>query len=116
MPERSAIVIATWTAMYADPIDVKAGETLVVGGDDPEWPGWLWCTDPRGKSGWTPIEFIQRSTDGRTGTIAFDFAARELSVQAGDRVTLLRLLAGWYWARDARGNEGWLPASHVRAI
>lgn len=95
--------------MYGDPIDVRAGEALVVGWTDPEWPGWIWCTDPRGRSGWTPIDAIEN------GTITCDFTARELTVREGDVVTPLRFLHGWCWARDAHGNEGWLPASHLGA-
>jgi hypothetical protein len=106
-------VIRAWTAMYADPIDIRAGEPLVTGQTDPEWPGWIWCTDPRGRSGWTPIDSIHVAADGKTGTITCDFTARELTVREGDVVTPLRVLHGWCWARDARGNEGWLPAAHL---
>ncbi len=107
--ETTAIATADWTPMYSDPIDVRAGETVVVGHDDPEWPGWLWCTDPRGKSGWTPAAIID------SGVVSENFTARELRIRAGDSVALLRHESGWYWARDGEGREGWIPATSVRA-
>ena len=100
-------IVTPWKAMYADPIDIRAGEPIVIGHEDPEWPGWRWCTDPRGKSGWTPSQYLDSST------ILHDFTARELTIEQGDRVTLLHELNGWYWAKHDDGREGWIPATHI---
>jgi variant SH3 domain-containing protein len=109
---RHAVAIAAWRPMYPDPIDVRAGEAVTVGGTDPEWPGWVWCTDPRGKSGWTPIGILRPSPRAGTAVVSSDFTARELRVEPGEPLVLLQLESGWYRARGAAG-EGWLPASHV---
>jgi SH3 domain len=113
-PPIRARVFKEWQAMYPDPIDVRAGESIILGKTDPDWPGWQWCTDPRSKSGWVPITFIEKS-DESTGTILFDFTARELSILPGDELELLCLESGWYWARNARNDEGWIPGTHIEA-
>jgi hypothetical protein len=103
-----ARVITAWKIMYGDPISVRAGEVVSVGKDDPEWPGWRWCTDARGKQGWVPEAFI-----GDGGAIDRDYTARELGVVAGDEVTVVREVAGWVWCEKDDGASGWIPASHV---
>jgi uncharacterized protein YgiM (DUF1202 family) len=111
---KQAVALRDWIPMYSDPIDVRAGESVIVGDADPEWPGWVWCVDPRGKGGWTPEEIVERSPETRTGIVSQDFTARELKIRAGEIVSLLRLQSGWYWARGGNGEEGWIPATHVK--
>jgi hypothetical protein len=93
--------------MYPDPLTVRAGEPLTVGRRDPDWPGWLWCTDPRGKSGWVPESFIDNNTISR------DYTARELCVSPGDEVEPLLEVAGWLWCKTPSGATGWLPSTHL---
>src|SRR6476620_5600684 len=54
-------VLANYQAAYPDPIIVRAGEDLVAGKEDPDYPGWIWCTDRNGKGGWVPDDFIERT-------------------------------------------------------
>jgi hypothetical protein len=103
---------AEWIVMYPDPVDVRAGETVTLGEEDQEWPGWVWCTDARGKSSWAPTQYVERG-DGGGATMRQDYVARELALAVGDEVLLHKLLNGWYWATNARGESGWIPASHV---
>ena len=114
-PPQTAVAIAVWKVMYPDPIVVQAGESVIVGATDPEWPGWTWCTDQRGKSGWTPAEYLQPSLETGIAVALHDFTARELNIDIGDTVSLLQFQSGWYWASNAAGQEGWIPASHVAA-
>jgi hypothetical protein len=102
-----ANVIKPYQAAYPDPICVQTGEVLQTGRRDDEWPGWVWCTDPRGKSGWAPEELI--SIENGQTTAAFDYDARELSAISGERVELLEFRRGWYRAVKADGQSGWLP-------
>jgi hypothetical protein len=96
--------------MYTEPLSVRAGELVTVGEDDPEWPGWRWCTDARGKQGWVPEALI-----GDGGVIDREYTARELDVAVGDEVEIVREIAGWIWCEKAAGGSGWIPASHVEA-
>jgi hypothetical protein len=88
---------------HRDPIAFTAGERLVLGTRDTEWPEFLWATDPRGKSGWV-------HQDRLDGDLAVrDYDARELSANAGDIVRLLEAAGGWWWAENIIGETGWLP-------
>lgn len=110
---RQRIVVA-WQAVYADPIRVDAGEAVTVGRSDTEHPGWVWCTDPRGKEGWMPEAFIEGSRD--TARAAVEYDARELTVAVDDEVEVRFEHAGWLLCQAADGSQGWIPkASAVAA-
>ena len=85
-------VIKEWQPNYPDPIVLKAGETVAVEDRPSEWPGWIWCTAASGKSGWTPIAYLDRTGD--TARALHDYSAVELAVQPGDEVTLLESESG----------------------
>ena len=55
------------------------------GKDDPEHPGWRWCTAPDGRSGWVPEEILQRPLTGEA-VLTTDYDATELTVRAGEVV------------------------------
>jgi SH3-like domain-containing protein len=92
---------------YPDPICFAAGESLVLGGRDTEWPQFVWATDARGRSGWVHESRLDGAVAVR------DYDARELAADAGARVQLLEEAGGWWWSRDARGECGWLPAREL---
>jgi Variant SH3 domain len=98
---------------YPDPINVDAGEILVLGKTDPEWPGWQWCTDVRGKAGWVPMEYIQKEGNATTGVVRCSYTAKELPIVMGQKILILLSISGWYWASNEAGETGWIPASHV---
>lgn len=106
------IVKANRTPQYPDPIDVNTGEIVVLGKTDPEWPGWQWCTDGRGKSGWVPIEWIE-ARGNACGIIKHPYTARELPISIGQKILVQRQESGWYWASNEAGETGWIPSSHV---
>jgi SH3-like domain-containing protein len=81
----------------------------LVGADDPEFPGWRWCTGADGRSGWVPEQFLRR--DGQNAVMLRDYTARELTVRAGAEVVCEQAIAGWAWVTDADGRTGWLPES-----
>jgi hypothetical protein len=102
-------VAKDYTPQYPDPITVRAGDLVRVGGDDPEFPGWRWCTGPDGREGWVPEPFLQHA-DGEAIMLR-DYTAKELAVRAGDEVSLGEAMHGWVWATDAVGHSGWIPQS-----
>ena len=116
--ERTCKVIEDYQAEYADPIAVEAGETFAVSEktstweDNPAWM-WVWCTDQRGKSGWVPQNLIQMDADGQTGSTHAAYNAIELTVSAGQELTIEQEESGWFWCRDQQGKHGWVPISHV---
>lgn len=119
-PKRTGRVVKDYQAQFADPIAVEAGEAFTVSEradcweNNPAWI-WVWCTDQRGKSGWVPQNIIQKETDGRTGTTQAAYHARELTVSAGQELSIEREESGWFWCCDQQGQCGWVPISHLLA-
>lgn len=109
---REALVTAAYEAAYPDPLIARAGDTLRVAREDDEFPGWLWCVAANGDAGWVPEEYLDR--DGAAAQLRRDYDATELTVRAGERLTLLEAVNGWWWAVRADGARGWVPARNVR--
>jgi SH3-like domain-containing protein len=93
---------------YADPITVRAGESLTVGRVDDDSPSWRWCRAPDGRQGWVPVEFL--SSEEPQTTILKDYSARELQVVPGEEVTVEDARHGWLLVRNVNGERGWIPA------
>lgn len=102
-----ARLVRDYVTKYPDPIAFQAGEPVLVGARDTEWPGFLWCTDARGRVGWVHERYL----GGDAGTVSAvrDYDARELDARAGDIVELVEEAGGWWWSVDNNGRRGWLP-------
>lgn len=105
-------VIQNYTRVYDDPIVFERGETITRERPDPEQPGWWWCADKRGKSGWVHESFFEED-DFRFIALA-DYSALELSANAGEIVDAIDERGGWVWCVNAAGEQGWLPLSHLQ--
>jgi hypothetical protein len=110
-PHALGRVVRHHTPIYADPILVRAGDRLAVGREDDEFPGWVWCTAPDGREGWTPLAILRR--EGPEAVARRDYSAAELEVRRGQRVEVLEELSGWLRVLDADGDEGWVPVECV---
>jgi hypothetical protein len=106
-------VVRDYVAQYPDPITVRAGDRVLVGVDDPEFPGWRWCTGPDRRAGWVPEPFFE--AHGREAVMLRDYTARELTVSAGAEVSVGEAIHGWVWATDADGHTGWVPETCIGA-
>lgn len=104
---RRVRVVESYTAAYLDPLRARAGEVLALGKRDDEFPGWVWCTDPRGKSGWTPESYLE--IHGDTGTLLHDYDARELTVKENDILIVEIEESGWLLCITDSGARGWVP-------
>ena len=109
-PGQRARVTRAYTAQYADPIAFRAGDRLIVGANDTEWPAFVCCTGPDGRSGWTPDRLIERDRAG--GVARADYSALELTVVAGETVTILEEEGGWIRVTNSAGATGWVPVEH----
>jgi hypothetical protein len=116
--ERRGHVIRDYTAEFPDPITFQAGEAITLSDNvslwdnNPDWR-WLWCTDPRGKSGWTPATFFEASGRGQTAIARRDYAATELTATVGETLSITDTYGGWFWCANQRGQHGWIPQDHV---
>lgn len=90
---------------------VHAGDRVRVGADDPEFPGWRWCTGPDGRQGWVPQQLLQLQDS--YATVRGDYTTQELSVAAGAEVVVHRVLAGWVWVSVQDGQAGWVPQTCI---
>jgi len=109
------VVVSRHRSGYPDPVRLRPGDPVTLGRRDQEYPGWIWVTDPSGRQGWAP-ESLLRIGAAERGTATTEYTARELNVEAGDRVTGETELAGWLWVRNEQGNAGWVPREKVKAV
>ncbi len=114
--KRAGQVVRDYEVEYSDPMSVRAGERLEVSEKVDPWQGnpawrWVWCTDPRGKSGWVPYNLIE--TRGQTAVARYDYSAIELPAKVGETLTIEGAESGWLWCANQQGQRGWIPMDHV---
>jgi uncharacterized protein YgiM (DUF1202 family) len=109
-----ARILSAYQSASPDPLMAQVGDPMTIGGRDEDWPGWIHCTDRRGKTGWVPEKYLELR-DGK-GVMKCDYYAGELSVEAGDPVTVEGEESGWAWCTNASGSKGWLPDKVIERI
>lgn len=107
-----AVVKIPHEVEYQNPIKFSAGDRVVVGRGDEEWPGWIWTTIESGDHGWAPESYLEIS--GNSGLALHDYEATELATQPGDSVSVKYELAGWAWASNQSGVAGWIPLNSIQ--
>jgi hypothetical protein len=100
-----------YTSAYPDALVVRRGARLTVEPRLPAYPGWVWCRDPDGTGAWVPEAFLE-ITSG-VALINTDYDSTELTVEPGDSVQVLRIVAGWAWCRHGDDRHGWLPVGSL---
>ncbi|MHB1543504.1 MAG: SH3 domain-containing protein [Gammaproteobacteria bacterium] len=109
---RTGVVTKPYRQPYPDPIRVSAGERVSPDfAKSTDVPGWVWCTDDRGRSGWTPLDWLAQ--DGGARHMTRDFDAIELCVDVGARVVIHAQIASFYWVTTDDRRTGWVPCSHI---
>ena len=105
-------------------LSVSAGDKLtLVDGVSPTADGWTLVRANDGREGVVPTAYL-RTGPGEAGRVypcsasaRFAFEGEEdgeLTVAAGDALTVIREIDGWFHARkDADGTEGLVPASYL---
>ena len=109
---KKAIVLKTYTSSNPDPIEFNQGALLTLGKRDPQWPGWIWCTNAAGKSGWVPEKYLL--LQNQTALALLNYCARELSVDLNTILNVFDEESGWYWVETMDGETGWVPADQLR--
>ncbi len=89
-------------------IQLQAGDRVTLGDRDTEWPEFVWTALASGLGGWVPTALFDAER-GQASALQ-DHDTRELDADPGDELVLQRELAGWWWAENARGESGWIPA------
>jgi hypothetical protein len=109
-------VIASHRSAYPEPITFEAGAVLTTGeryvGEE-GWENWVWCSTADGMGGWVPVQLLEFASD-HTARALQHYTARELDVDPGDVVRVLRALNGWAWCRRTRDpSAGWVPTRNL---
>lgn len=96
------------------PIRLAAGEPVMVGDRDTEWPEFLFVTCAHG-SGWVPARHLSSHQGAAVVETAYD--TTELAVAADEELTVIDRddVSGWWWCRSDEGSEGWVPARSFKA-
>jgi len=95
-------------------IQVQAGDRVTLGDRDTEWPQFVWTALASGLGGWVPSALFDAER-GQASALQ-DYDTRELDVAVGEIVTLHEQMADWWWATNANGDSGWIPARAVERI
>ena len=101
------IVREAYAPQYGDPIAFRHGDKVQVQRADAEFHEWLWCRGPDEKEGWVHRSFLSQPR-GRAIALA-DYSAKELSVAAGERGRMIRVLDGWALVELEGSRVGWVP-------
>jgi predicted acetyltransferase len=107
IPPSNTRAVAAHQASYKDALTCQRGDELELEKPDQEFPGWVWCREKGGAAGWVPEAFIER-VPGACRLLR-DYSSVELSVEAGEALTLHFEESGWGWATNRQGMSGWLP-------
>jgi hypothetical protein len=113
-PGHKVRVTLAYEVQYPDPLRVIAGDTVSVGREDPEFPGWKWCKAHDCREGWVPVELL--SNEGNDAVVLQDYSSRELAVQPEELVVVEEARHNWLLVRNTRGERGWIPASNTEPI
>lgn len=104
-------VLTGYRSAYPEPFVVQAGDVLIAGDRQSEWPGWIWCTNREGESRWMPGAYLRRQ--GEQCIALRDYDAAELTVRPGQELVATEESGGWFWCTDQDGQRGWVPAEHL---
>ena len=105
-------VIAEHRSKFPEPLVAGAGETVRIGNEDDEFPGWVWCTNKAGVGAWVPQIYLK--IDGAAGELIRDYNSFEMTAESGDELEIIDEAAGWLWCRKADGSTGWVPSEKVQ--
>ena len=114
MSTYAAKAIAIHKASDPDPIRLRAGDLVTVGGRGDEHPGWVWASGPDGRSGWVAKSILDEASEGVTAVEDYD--AVELDLWPGQEVEVNRQLEDWVWVTNGAGLRGWVPAATLERI
>ena len=106
-------VIRAHRSNYPDPVKFSKNETIEIGVEDREYPGWIWVKTKDGNEGWAPVSYVKILDHNNTGTTISSYCTHELNVEIGDKLQITSTLNGWHYATKPNGDRGWVPADCV---
>jgi len=103
------IAIQKHAGIYPDPIIVESGDLMELSGKTDDWEGhtWIWAKARDRREGWVPDDLPVEH--GRQIRADYVYSAKELDVEAGEKVKVSEQRHGWAWCQNDSGNAGWVP-------
>lgn len=112
---KSYRAVKAYKTPYPDPIIFTRGEVVQVKEeykDDPDWVDWVWCEGLQDNRAWVPKQYIQ-FVDSQW-VMTQDYNARELDLEAGEKLVVFYVVNGFGMAEKPDGERGWAPMNHLR--
>jgi hypothetical protein len=113
-PARKVRVAFAYRPEYPDPIQVTSGETVAVGREDDEFPGWSWYKASDGGEGWIPVELL--SSRAAHAVVLAAYSAKELAVERGEELVVEDARHGWLLVHNRKGEHGWIPQRNTEPL
>ena len=108
-------ILKSYQTKYNNPLILNAGDIVTLGEEEKEekWKGWIRAYT-KDNEGWIPLQIVKNSEDGKKGTVLEYYTAKEIDVNEGDNITVMKKLNGWSWIRlESTGEEGWIPDENI---
>jgi len=111
---KSGRVIQSYDSEYTNTMFFKKGEYIHAEEKKSPWKGWTWCFNNERIYRWVPKSYI-KLIDDKDNLFIFlkDYNATELSVTKGEKLFLFHEESDWVWARNQKGEEGWVPLENI---
>ena len=107
-------VVADYQSAVQKPLVLQAGDWVQIHRREEKWPGWLWCEDQNGNTGWVPERYLLRREEG--AVLCKDYDGKELTVRSGDELLVIQVLTHWTWCLNMQGEPGWVPTDCIEKI
>jgi hypothetical protein len=112
----SWIVKIAYKSKYPNPIHFQVGDSVEIGIQDEEFPGWIWVITADGNQGWAPIQYLQIDTFGKNAIAFQEYSAKELNTRTGELLVLFYEFNGWGWVENEHKETGWVPLSSIKRM
>lgn len=93
---------------------LNKGDKVKVSREDPEMPGWYWCTDSGGIEAWVPntVLIIEKGY----ATLNQPYNSIEHTVKPGEIIQYLDETLSWVECLNKEWRYGWVPRDKVEKI
>jgi hypothetical protein len=100
---------------HIENIRFRAGDDLVVGHRNQQYPEFVWCAAEDGHAGWVPERRLRMTGLGEAVATS-DYDAAQLTVVRDEILDVLERTDDWWRCRNAGGIEGWAPVTILTAV
>jgi hypothetical protein len=100
---------------HIEDISFHAGDTLVVGHRNQQYPEFVWCATEDGRHGWAPEEALEMTGTGSAVALR-DYDAAHLTVSRGEILEALEQVGDWIFSRNAAGRAGWVRSDALEEV